>query len=263
MPLALLRHVGYNATRHWGVVDLAHSEGFASTHLPRKAWRKRLERLARPLTSFSEPGPGGGAVSTANLSPVPDGVLLEALFVSTLVVALGEIGDKTQLLALLLAARFKRPIPIIAGILAATLLNHSLAGLLGGWIRSAVTPDVLRLALGISFLAIAVWALKPDKLVEKEQAYGRFGIFAVTFGAFFLAEIGDKTQLATVALAARFDNLVWVVAGTTFGMLLADVPAVLLAEKLSVKVPVKVVRYVAAGVFAAVGIATLAGLGVR
>ncbi len=180
--------------------------------------------------------------------------------VSTLVVALGEIGDKTQLLALLLAARFKRPVPIIVGIFAATLLNHSFAGLIGGWIRSAVSPDLLRFGLGISFVAIALWALKPDKLAEKEQAYGRLGIFAVTFAAFFLAEIGDKTQLATVALAARFDNLVAVVAGTTLGMLLADVPAVLLAERLSLKVPVHMMRYAAAVLFAAIGIATLAGL---
>lgn len=185
---------------------------------------------------------------------------MEALLVSTLVVALGEIGDKTQLLSLLLAARFKRPVPIIVGIFAATLLNHSFAGLVGGWIRSAVSPDLLRLGLGISFVAIALWALKPDKLVEKEQAYGRFGIFAVTLLAFFLAEIGDKTQLATVALAARFDNLVAVVAGTTLGMLLADVPAVLLAERLSLKVPVHMMRYAAAALFAAIGIATLAGL---
>jgi len=186
---------------------------------------------------------------------------LEALLVSTLVVALGEIGDKTQFLALVLAARFKRPVPIIVGISAATLLNHGFAGLAGGWIRSAVSPDLLRLGLGVSFLAIALWALKPDKLVEKEHAHGRFGIFAITFVAFFLAEIGDKMQLATVALAARFDSLVPVVAGTTLGMLLADVPAVVLAERLSLKVPVNVVRYVAAALFAAIGIATLAGLG--
>ena len=183
---------------------------------------------------------------------------LEAFLVSTLVVAVGEIGDKTQLLALLLAARFKRPLPVIAGIFAATLLNHGFAGLVGGWIRSAVSPDALRIGLGISFIAIAVWALKPDTLEEKEHGLGRFGIFFVTFAAFFLAEIGDKTQLATVALAARFENLVPVVGGTTLGMLIADVPAVLLAEKLALKMPVKVVRYVAAALFALIGVATLA-----
>ncbi len=186
---------------------------------------------------------------------------MEAFLVSMVVVALGEIGDKTQLLALVLAARFKRPVPIIVGIFFATLLNHGLAGFLGAWIRSAVNPDFLRLGLGISFVAIALWALKPDELVEKDRAYGRFGIFAVTFAAFFLAEIGDKTQLATVALAARFDSLVSVVAGTTLGMLLADVPAVLLAEKLALRVPVKAVRYAAAALFVTIGVATLAGLG--
>lgn len=183
---------------------------------------------------------------------------LEAFLVSTLVVAVGEIGDKTQLLALVLAAKFKRPLPVLAGVFAATLLNHGFAGLVGGWIRSAVSPDALRIGLGISFIAIAFWALKPDTLEEKEHALGRFGIFFVTFVAFFLAEIGDKTQLATVALAARFENLVPVIAGTTLGMLIADVPAVLLAEKLALKVPVKVVRYVAAALFALIGVATLA-----
>ena len=185
---------------------------------------------------------------------------MEAFLVSLVVVAIGEIGDKTQLLALLLAARFKRPVPIILGILAATLVNHALAGLLGGWIRTAAGPEVLRWGLGLSFLAIAAWALKPDTLDEKEaQPLGRYGVFAITLGAFFLAEMGDKTQLATVALAARFDSLIAVVAGTTAGMLLADVPAVLLAEKASLKIPARTVRYVAAALFAAMGIAALAG----
>ena len=156
---------------------------------------------------------------------------METFLVSTLVVAIGEIGDKTQLLALLLAARFQRPVPIIAGILVATTFNHTLAGLLGGWIRTAVDPALMRWILGVSFLAIAAWALVPDKLEEKDAGtMGRFGVFAVTAVAFFFAEIGDKTQLATVALAARFDSIVAVVAGTTTGMLIADVPAVLLGE---------------------------------
>jgi putative Ca2+/H+ antiporter (TMEM165/GDT1 family) len=185
---------------------------------------------------------------------------LEAFFVSALIVAIGEIGDKTQLLALLLSARFRRPIPIILGILAATLVNHALAGLLGEWIRSAAGPDALRWGLGISFLAIAAWALVPDKLEEKEaQPLSRYGVFAVTLIAFFLAEIGDKTQLATVALAARFDSLIAVVAGTTAGMLIADVPAVFLANKAAVKIPFKAIRYIAAALFAAMGIAALAG----
>jgi len=183
---------------------------------------------------------------------------LEAFFVSTLVVALGEIGDKTQLLALLLAARFRRPLPIIAGIFAATLFNHTLAGLLGNWIRSVVAPEVLRWILGLSFLAIAAWALIPDRIEEKDSApMGRYGVFAVTLIAFFLAEIGDKTQLATVALAARFDNLFAVVCGTTVGMLIADVPAVLLGGKASGRIPFRAIRYAAAGLFAAIGIAVL------
>jgi Ca2+/H+ antiporter, TMEM165/GDT1 family len=185
---------------------------------------------------------------------------MEAFLVSAAVVAVGEIGDKTQLLALLLAARFKRPAPIIAGILAATLLNHLLAAWIGGWIRSAMDPQILRWVLGASFLAIAAWALVPDKLGEKESApLGRYGVFAVTFVAFFLAEIGDKTQLATVALAARFDSLASVVAGTTVGMLIADVPAVLLGDKAAAKLPLRAIRYVAAGLFATLGVAVLAG----
>ena len=184
---------------------------------------------------------------------------MEALLVSALIVALGEIGDKTQLLALLLAARFKRPMPIILGILAATLCNHALAGLFGGWIRHAVSPDALRWGLGISFIAIAAWAIKPDELEDQGRPLGRYGVFGVTLVAFFLAEIGDKTQLATVALAARFDNLVAVVAGTTAGMLIADVPAVFLADRASTKIPLKPIRYVAAALFLAMGIAALAG----
>jgi putative Ca2+/H+ antiporter (TMEM165/GDT1 family) len=186
---------------------------------------------------------------------------LEAFFVSTAVVAVGEIGDKTQLLALLLAARFRRPLPVIAGILVATLFNHALAGLVGGWVRASVDPAMLRWVLGASFLAIAVWALVPDKLDEGDaKPLGKYGVFAVTLISFFLAEIGDKTQLATVALAARFESIVAVVAGTTAGMLIADIPAVLVGGKASVKLPLKAIRYVAAALFAAMGIAVLAGL---
>jgi putative Ca2+/H+ antiporter (TMEM165/GDT1 family) len=149
----------------------------------------------------------------------------------------------------------------VFGILAATLFNHAIAGLFGNWVRGVVDPGVLRIVLGISFLAIALWALKPDTLDEEEKPQlSRFGVFAVTLVAFFLAEIGDKTQLATVALAARFDSLVAVVAGTTLGMLIADVPAVFLAEKLSMKVSLTVVRRIAAALFALMGVLTLAGI---
>ena len=176
-------------------------------------------------------------------------------------VAIGEIGDKTQLLALMLSARFRRPVPIILGILCATLLNHALAGLLGGWIRSAIGPGTLRWALGISFLAIAAWALKPDTIDGEPKDTGKYGAFAVTLVAFFLAEIGDKTQFATIALAARFDSLVAVVTGTTAGMLLADVPAVYLADRASTRIPFNAIRYVAAALFAVMGVAALAGIG--
>jgi putative Ca2+/H+ antiporter (TMEM165/GDT1 family) len=193
--------------------------------------------------------------------PIPQVTFLEAFLVSAAVVAVGEIGDKTQLLALVLAARFRKPAPIIAGIFVATLFNHGLAGLVGEWIRASIDPAVLRWILGVSFLAIAAWALVPDKLEEKDSApMGKYGVFAVTLVAFFLAEIGDKTQLATVALAARFDSLVAVVAGTTVGMLIADVPAVLLGGKASVKLPLKAIRYVAAALFAVLGVAVLAGV---
>ena len=184
---------------------------------------------------------------------------MEAFLVSTAAVAIGEIGDKTQLLALILAARFKRPIPIVLGILVATLANHSLAGLLGNYIRSALNPDYLRWALGLSFLAVGLWALKPDEMEEDPEPVGRYGVFAITVVTFFLAEIGDKTQLATVMLAAKFPSLVAVVAGTTLGMLIADVPAVFLGEVASERIPFKAVRYTAAALFAALGVMTLAG----
>src|SRR5512140_1901814 len=157
--------------------------------------------------------------------------MLEALLVSALVVAVGELGDKTQLLSLVLAARYRKPWPIIAGILVATLANHLLAGALGAWITTLVGKDVLRWILGGSFLAMAAWIMVPDKLDDTEAAEARYGVFAATIVAFFLAEMGDKTQVATVALAAQYQALFTVVAGTTVGMMLANVPAVLLGDK--------------------------------
>ena len=186
---------------------------------------------------------------------------MEAFFVSAAVVALGEIGDKTQLLALVLAARFRRPVPIILGILAATLANHSLAGAVGLWVHDSVSPDVLRWSLGASFIAIGLWALKPDTLDAQHRAMGDYGVFLVTVASFFLAEIGDKTQIATVALAARFHHLVPVVAGTTLGMMIADVPAVFLAGKGAARIPLKAVRGVAAALFIVLGVAALLGVG--
>ena len=187
---------------------------------------------------------------------------MESLFVSTGVVALAEIGDKTQLLAFILAARFKKPLPIIAGILVATLVNHGLAGALGAWITTSVSPDILRWVLGISFLGMAIWTMIPDKIEEEEtRVASRFGIFGATLITFFLAEMGDKTQLATVALAAHYGAPLMVVIGTTLGMLIADVPAVFVGDKLANKIPMKLVHSIAAAIFALLGVATLLGAG--
>ncbi len=187
---------------------------------------------------------------------------MEALLVSTGVVALAEIGDKTQLLAFLLAARFKKPLPIIAGILCATLVNHGLAGALGAWITASVSPGVLRWVLGLSFIAMALWTLVPDKIEDEEaQVAKRFGVFGATVITFFLAEMGDKTQIATVAMAAHYADPLRVVLGTTLGMLIADVPAVFLGGKLAQRIPMRLVHGVAAAIFAALGVATLLGVG--
>ena len=185
---------------------------------------------------------------------------MEAFLVSTGVVALAEIGDKTQLLAFVLATRFKRPLPIIAGILAATLVNHAMAGALGAWLLSLVDPALLRRVLGLAFLAMAAWTLVPDSLdAEKTSSLGRYGVFMTTLIAFFLAEMGDKTQLATVALAAKYTLPVAVVAGTTLGMMIANVPAVLIGDRLLKRVPMKVVQRIAAALFVLLGLATIFG----
>jgi putative Ca2+/H+ antiporter (TMEM165/GDT1 family) len=187
---------------------------------------------------------------------------MESLLVPTGVVALAEIGDKTQLLAFVLAARFKKPLPIVLGILVATLLNHALAGALGTWITTTVSPDALRWILGGSFIAMAVWTLIPDKLDEADaQVTGRFGVFGATVVTFFLAEMGDKTQIATVAMAAHYAAPVSVVIGTTLGMMIANVPAVFVGDRLAHRMPMKLVRAIAATVFALLGIATLFGAG--
>jgi putative Ca2+/H+ antiporter (TMEM165/GDT1 family) len=189
---------------------------------------------------------------------------MEALFVSTGVVALAEIGDKTQLLAFILAARFKRPWPIIAGILCATIFNHGVAGALGAWITTSVSPEVLRWVLGGSFIGMALWTLIPDKIEEEETRVARrFGVFGATLLTFFLAEMGDKTQIATVALAAHYAQPVWVVVGTTLGMLLADVPAVFVGDRLAARIPMQLVHAIAAVIFAVLGLATLLGAGSR
>ena len=183
---------------------------------------------------------------------------MEALLISTGVVALAEIGDKTQLLAFILAARFKKPVPIIAGILCATLVNHGLAGALGAWITSVVSPEAMRWVLGMSFIAMAAWTLIPDKIEEEEtQVAKHLGVFGATLITFFLAEMGDKTQIATVALAAHYGAPLLVVIGTTLGMLLADVPAVFVGNRFAAKIPMKLVHSIAAGIFALMGVLTL------
>lgn len=187
---------------------------------------------------------------------------MEALLISTGVVALAEIGDKTQLLAFILAARFKKPLPIILGILAATVVNHGLAGALGAWVTSVLTPEVLRWVLGASFIGMAIWTLIPDKIEEEEtQVAQKLGVFGATLVTFFLAEMGDKTQIATVAMAAQFATPVLVVIGTTLGMLIADVPAVFVGDKFANRIPMKLVHSIAAGIFAVLGVATLLGAG--
>lgn len=183
---------------------------------------------------------------------------MESLFVSTGVVALAEIGDKTQLLAFILAARFKRPLPIILGILVATLVNHGLAGALGTWITSLLGPDTLRWVLGASFIGMAIWTLIPDKIEEEETKVAhRLGVFGATLVTFFLAEMGDKTQIATIALAAHYSAPLLVIAGTTLGMMIADVPAVFVGNKFADKIPLKLVHGIAALVFAVMGVLTL------
>lgn len=192
----------------------------------------------------------------------PPSFSMEPFLLSTGLVALAEIGDKTQLLAFVLAARFRRPGLICLGILIATLVNHACAAALGHWITSQISPQTLRWVLGAGFIAMAVWTLIPDKLDEEDSGSRlKLGVLGSTIVAFFLAEMGDKTQIATVAMAARFNDLWPVVAGTTLGMMIANVPAVLVGDKLAHKLPVRLVHGVAALIFAALGVATLLGAG--
>jgi putative Ca2+/H+ antiporter (TMEM165/GDT1 family) len=193
----------------------------------------------------------------------PGSYALNAFLVSTGIVALAEIGDKTQLLALVLATRFRKPLPIALGILFASLVNHALAGALGAWITSLIGPVALRWTLGLSFIAMAIWTLVPDRLEEGNANASHAGAFATTLVAFFLVEMGDKTQVATIALAAQYHAFVPVVAGTTLGMMLANVPAVVLGDRIAHRMPVRFVHAVAAVIFAALGVTALAGAGAR
>ena len=187
---------------------------------------------------------------------------MEAFLISTGLVALAEMGDKTQLLALILAVRFRKPWPIVAGILVATLVNHALAGAVGAWVTTVLGPVWLRWILGLSFLAMAVWMLIPDKIDDEgTDRAPRWGVFGTTVIAFFLAEMGDKTQIATVMLAAQYQAWAWVVAGTTLGMMLANAPVVWLGERMTRRIPIRLVHLVSAGIFVVLGLAVLFGWG--
>jgi len=184
---------------------------------------------------------------------------MEAFLISTASVAIGELGDKTQILALILATRLRKPWPIIAGIFVATFLNHLIACWLGEWAGKLISPQILRWVLGISFLAVAAWALIPDKMEEDVNTRDAYGVFALAAVTFFLAEMGDKTQIVALALAAKYNDLVAVVAGTTLGMMLVNIPTVLCADRATKWIPLKLVRIVAAGIYAVLGVLTLLG----
>ena len=180
--------------------------------------------------------------------------------ISTAIVALAEMGDKTQLLALLLAARFRKPIPILLAILLATLLNHGISAVLGQWITTVLSPDVLLWIVSLGFIAMALWMLVPDQLDDETDSinkWQRYGVFGATFVLFFLAEIGDKTQIATVALAAKYDSVLLVTLGTTLGMLIANIPAVLVGDKFANRLPIALIHKMSALIFLVFGIATL------
>jgi Ca2+/H+ antiporter, TMEM165/GDT1 family len=215
--------------------------------------------LARPLIHGLILGLDEGRVSLVNTLVRPGAAQIEAFLISTAAVAVGELGDKTQLLSLILATRLRRPLPIIAGIFVATLLNHLAACWIGEWAGKLITPQLLRWFLGISFLAVAAWALIPDELDDEVKERGAYGVFALTAVTFFLAEMGDKTQIVAFALAAKYNDLIAVVAGTTLGMMIVNIPTVLFAERATRWIPLRVVRVLAAAIYAALGILTLLG----
>ena len=214
---------------------------------------------ARPLTAHRPIGRTRSAVNAfMPLSGRIEKISMEAFFISTAIVALAEMGDKTQLLALVLAARFRKPWPIVGGIFVATLLNHALAGAAGAWVTTWLGPQLLRWVLGLSFIAMAAWMLIPDKLDDEDATDApRWGVFGTTVVAFFLAEMGDKTQIATVMLAAQYSAWLWVVAGTTLGMMLANAPVVWLGERITRLVPLRIVHGVSALIFLLLGVLAL------
>ncbi len=187
--------------------------------------------------------------------------MLSAFLISLAVVALSEMGDKTQLLALLLAARFRKPVPILIAIFAATVINHGVSAILGQWITTVLSPTVLLWIVSLGFIGMAVWMLIPDELDDEDDSinqWQKYGVFGATFVLFFLAEIGDKTQIATVALAARFDSVGWVTLGTTLGIMLVNAPAVFIGNKLAEKLPISLIHKIGALVFLVIGLAALA-----
>jgi len=219
------------------------------------------QTVTRPGKTFDHIAPDWpGAMGSSVFVPAREH-RLEPFLISTGIVALAEVGDKTQLLAFILAAKFRKPMPIVLGILAATLANHAFAGAIGSWLTSVLSPQTLRWTLGIGFLAMAAWTLVPDRFDEDDAKLAGVGVFATTLIAFFLAEMGDKTQIATIALAAQYQAFMPVVAGTTLGMMIANVPAVLLGDRIANRVPVRLVHGIAAAIFAMLGIATLLGAG--
>ena len=180
--------------------------------------------------------------------------------ISTAIVALAEMGDKTQLLALLLAARFRKPVPILIAILLATIINHGVSAVIGQWITTVLSPEILLWIVSIGFIAMAAWMLVPDQLDDESEninKWQKYGVFGATFVLFFLAEIGDKTQIATVALAARFDSIFWATAGTTLGMMLANAPAVFIGNKLADKLPISLIHKIGAAIFFLLGVGAL------
>jgi putative Ca2+/H+ antiporter (TMEM165/GDT1 family) len=223
------------------------------------SFSKAFLLLARPLIYHSADMAGRRDKSSV-IFCWPEKDIMHEFLISTAIVALAEMGDKTQLLALLLAARFRKPVPILIAILLATLINHGLSAALGQFITTLLSPEVMMWILSLGFIAMAVWMLIPDQLDDETDSINRWqklGVFGATFILFFLAEIGDKTQIATVALAARFDSLWWVMAGTTVGMMLANAPAVFIGNKMADRLPVSLIHKVGAAIFLIIGISTL------
>lgn len=187
--------------------------------------------------------------------------MLHAFLISMFVVALSEMGDKTQLLALLLAARFRKPVPILIAIFLATVVNHGVSAVLGQWITTVLSEEILIWIVSVGFIGMAIWMLIPDELGDESDSirkWQKYGVFGATFILFFLAEIGDKTQIATVALAARFDSIGWVTLGTTLGIMLVNAPAVFIGDKLANKLPISLIHKIGASIFLIMGLATLA-----